>query len=151
MLASETLNLSIGDVIADHRLSTSAVSGEFRLYDKPIEYTLSADAVRAIAENHRPILAQIELYFSCLVRKQLRFQEIESVEPGAEHVSRLIPGFYAAFRAVTTAHCKITDRDAAAPTEQLPVKNPQLFLPAWLKIDFRAGQWVGEYGFTHDF
>lgn len=151
MLASETLNLSIGDFVSDTRLTVSAVSGTAELFGKQVNFVLSADAVRAAADSDLPVLAEMELYFSCLVRKQLRFRNIQGVRADDMGIARLIPGFYTSFRAVTTAHCKRSEADTAAPVEEIAIKQPQRFVPDWIRIDFRNDRWLGEYGFTQTF
>lgn len=148
MQLSEILNLSIGDVVPQRRLSESAYSGAISLHGKPVSVSLSAEAVRSAANSHLPILAELELYFSCFVRKQMRFCEIRGKAPGGEDYARVIPGFYASFRAVTTKHCTIAGLDGKAPpVEAMPVKRPRTFVPDWIRIDFHAGQWRGEYGY----
>jgi hypothetical protein len=70
-----TLTLSIGEQIADKRLSLQAFSGVIRLFGKQVTANVSRDAVTAAADSRRPVIAELELYFSCLVRKQVRFLE----------------------------------------------------------------------------
>jgi hypothetical protein len=145
---SHILNLSIGDRVPDRRLSASAHSGRVNLKGKEVLIDVSADAVRAASDSRLPVLAELELYFSCLVRKQLRFREINGVQPHSDEYSRVFPGLYAAFRAVTTSHCSIADAGDKPPVETMPVRQPERFVPDWIRIDYRAGQWLGEYGFA---
>jgi len=51
------------------------------------------------------------------------------------------------FRAVATQQCRIKDVGDKPPVETMPIHKPERFVPDWIKIDYRAGQWVGEYGF----
>jgi hypothetical protein len=146
---SHTLNLSVGDRVPDRRLSTSAHSGRVNLLGKEVLIDVSADAVRAAADSRLPVAAELELYFSCLVRKQLRFREINGVQPHADDdYARVFPGLYASFRAVTTQHCAIADAGDKPPVEAMRVRRPERFVPDWIRIDYRAGQWVGEYGYA---
>lgn len=148
MSQGEILNLSIGDQISPRRLSNSAWSGGVTLKGKRLRVDISADAVRAAAQSRLPIVAELELYFSCLVRKQLRFREIDALPPGDDEYTQMIPGFYATFHAVTTQHCAIAEVDGKPPVETMPIQRPERFVPDWLKIDCRAGRWLGEYGFA---
>jgi len=145
---SQTLNLSIGDNVPDRRLSNRAWSGTVSLQGKSLRVDISADAVHAAADSRLPILAELELYFSCLVRKQLRFREINGVQPENDDCIRIIPGFFTRFRAVTTQHCSIAETDGKPPVETMPIQHPERFVPDWLRIDYRAGRWLGEYGFA---
>ena len=104
--------------------------------------------MRAIGDSRLPIAAELELYFSCLVRKQTRFREINGVQADNNDYARVVPGFYATFRAVTTKHCTVAETDGKPPVETMPIQHAERFVPDWLKIDYRAGQWLGEYGFA---
>jgi hypothetical protein len=84
------------------------------------------------------------------VRKQVRFRELPADESADATLTRVTPGLYASFRAVCTRHCRIVDVSGKPPVETLPVKKPDLFVPDWVKIDFRAGKWLGEYGFERN-
>ena len=150
MSQSHVLNLSIGDHVPDRRLSASAYSGIVNIQGKQVVIDVSADAVRAVSESRLPVVAELELYFSCLVRKQLRFRELNGVEPHEDDYSRVLPGLYASFRAVTTAHCSIAEAGDHPPVETMPVRHPERFVPDWIRIDFRGGNWLGEYGFARN-
>ena len=149
-MTATTLGLSIGEAIPDHRLSSNAHSGTMLLRGKRLRIDVSESAVEALSSRDTPLLVELELYFSCLVRKQIRFSELRE-EPDTDNTcTRVMRGLYASFRAVTTAHCRIDETDGKPPVETLPVKKPDLFVPDWLKLDFRAGRWLGEYGFKNN-
>ena len=120
------------------------------LQGKSVRIKVSNTARQAISARHTPILAQLELYFSCLVRKQVQFRELANTDPAASTYVRVLPGLYAAFRAVTTKECRIADIDGKPPVETMPVKKPAQVVPDWIRIDDRAGQWRGEYGFARN-
>jgi len=150
MLQTDILQLSIGDAIPNRRFSSSAHQGEAELMGKSVRFQVTGTALQALSNSRRQILAQLELYFSCLVRKQIRFRELSGNEPKAAELTRILPGLYASFKAVCTQHCKIADVDGKPPLETLPVKQPGLFVPDWVKIDYKAGKWLGEYGFQRN-
>ena len=144
---SEVLNLSIGDRISDARLARQPYSGVIDLHGKQVFIDVSADALRACMDSARPIICEVELYFSCLVRKQVRFREMSPLAADEEQYARVVPGFFAGFRAVATQHCRISDVGDKPPVETMPIQKPERFVPDWIKVDYRAGQWIGEYGF----
>ena len=150
MSQSAILQLSIGDSIADSRFTGDAFSGEVLLLGKPVRFDVSAPAMRALADAASPIVVELELYFSCLVRKQVCFRELAGIRDestaSVPHAS-VVPGLFASFRAVTTQECRIADVKGKPPVETLPVKKPDLFVPDWVRIDYRADKWRGEYGF----
>jgi len=120
------------------------------LRGKRVRVDISESAVEALSDRDAPLLVELELYFSCLVRKQIRFTALPEKPSTDNECTRVMRGLYASFRAVTTAHCRIDETDGKPPVETLPVKKPDLFVPDWLKLDFRAGRWLGEYGFKND-
>ncbi len=147
MLHTEILQLSIGDAIPERRFNARAHQGESNLLGKPVRFRVTEAAVRALSESRSQILAQLELYFSCLVRKQIRFCEFTGDTPRQAEMAHVLPDLYVSFSAVSTQHCRIAEVDGKPPVEALPVKQPGLFVPDWVKIDFKAGKWAGEYGF----
>ena len=147
---SEFLNLSVGDSVSDSRLSGHSYSGKIAIHGKPVNIDITKHAVEAITAHRYPILAELELYFSCLVRKQVRFQELRQPDWNSSGYARVLPGLFASFRAVCTKECKVADVAGKPPVETMPVKKPGQFVPDWIKIDFRAGEWLGEYGFERN-
>jgi hypothetical protein len=91
-----------------------------------------------------PLTVEMELYFSCLIRKKVRFGDQAHSRvflPVNQHLA-------VAFRPVMTKACKIDRDNAEAPLSDFEIKNPAAFVPHWLKIDFRHGNWEGEFGFS---
>ncbi|MGA7800563.1 MAG: hypothetical protein WCC36_07105 [Gammaproteobacteria bacterium] len=113
------------------------------IHGKPVELRISAAARNRLADRQRPLLAEMELYFSCLVRKRVRFRDLQDPE---DTVSAL-QGLSVCFRPVTTAECRMVDAGEDVPTTAMPVVNPAAFVPHWLTIDYRRGGWVGEFGY----
>lgn len=148
MTQGHTLTLSIGEQIPDRRLSLQAFSGVIRLFGKQVTVDVSSDAVRAAADSRRPVIAELELYFSCLVRKQVRFLESGDPVLDGDECARILPGLYTTFRAVTTQHCAIVEAADQPPVETMSVRHPERFVPDWIRIDYRGRQWRGAYGFA---
>lgn len=150
MSQSGAMQLSIGDVIPDSRFSREAFSGKVELSGKPVRFDISAAAIRFLAESASPVAAELELYFSCLVRKQICFRELGANQiPGDPKIPHapVVPGLFASFRAVTTRECRIADVGGKPPVDTMPVKKSDLFVPDWVRIDYRAAKWRGEYGY----
>ena len=150
MSQADLLNLSIGDTVPEQRVSSGGFFEKINLHGKFVHFAISRDALDAVTRHHTPVLAELELYFSCLVRKQVRFREMMNPAAGQAGHVRVLPGLYAAFRAVTTRSCSIADLDGKPPVETMPVRKPGQFVPDWIRIDYRAGLWRGEYGFARN-
>ena len=84
----------------------------------------------------------MELLFSCLIRKKVRFYEqgADSSTPASKELSER-------FRPVMTRQCSISSLDGPPPSDDFPIKNVRPYVPHWLSIDFRKGQWLGEFGY----
>jgi hypothetical protein len=129
-----------------------AAAGPFptsvRLHGKELRVELTPAAQRAAAALTQPMLVEMELYFSCLVRKRVLIKPLEDAFlPGGDTVpftDRLRLGF----RPVIAEQCRIADLgDAAPPLQTMPVKRPAAYIPHWLRLDYRKGQWTGDFGY----
>lgn len=104
---------------------------------------LTAPAAEALQRRSTPLLAEMELYFSCLLRKKVRFRDPVG-EPGQVSVG---DGLTIAFRPVMTRGCSVAEVAGEPPITDFPIANPSAFVPRWLRIDYRAGCWEGEFGY----
>ncbi len=114
-----------------------------KLDNKQVAVTLSARAERALAELGAPLVAEMELYFSCLIRKAVRFKPLAA--GGAAVPVR--ENLYLRFRPVASRACGVKVGEGLPPLDDLPIVNPTAYTPDWLKIDFRQGEWIGQFGY----
>ena len=112
------------------------------LADKNLDIRVSPRAARALAERTAPLQAEMELLFSCLIRKRVRFSE--SVMNDATPVSDRLS---VRFRPVMTRVCAMDDVTGSPPLDDFPIANPGPYVPHWLTIDYRRGEWSGEFGY----
>ena len=113
------------------------------LANKSVEIRLTQAAISALEQRSTPLLAEMELLFSCLIRKKVRFYE-----QGAEQGIAAGKGLAVRFRPVMTQACSISTLDGPPPLEDFPMKKAQAFVPHWLSLDFRHGQWSGDFGYN---
>jgi len=115
---------------------------QIEIQGKAVAVSLSKAAEKALALRDKTLIAEMELYFSCLIRKQVRFKEnvtgnlVDVTDQLAVH-----------FRPVMTKTCGIDYEGDEPPLEDFPIKKPEAFVPHWLKIDFKKDEWIGEFGF----
>ncbi len=112
------------------------------LHDKTLEVKLSSAAERALKRRERPLAAEMELLFSCLLRKRVRFGD--AVEADTLVNDRLA----VRFRPIMTRKCSVSEAGASPPSESFPLENPRPYVPNWLTIDYRHGEWVGNFGYA---
>jgi len=106
-----------------------------------VEWTALAEKeMEALAS---PLQVEMELYFSCLIRKAVRFNQGAALHHGVSVTSKMIVGF----RPIVTKACKVSDigDDEEPPVEDFKLTKPEAFVPKKLFVDFKRGQWVGEF------
>lgn len=113
------------------------------IHGKPVRVALSPAAIAELGQRGTPLVAELEIYFSCLVRKKVRFHAA-APHAGAVPVS---DGLYVRFRPVMTRHCRVDDTQGEPPLTDFPIVKARPFVPHWLLIDYRSGQWMGEFGY----
>lgn len=112
------------------------------LHDKLMEVRLSQAALRALDKRALPLVAEMELLFSCLLRKRVHFDErTENSTPVNDRLA-------VRFTPIMTRRCSVAEGGATPPSEGFPLENPRPYVPNWLAIDYRRGEWVGEFGYA---
>ena len=105
-----------------------------------VEWSAAADAAMQLLAT--PLQAEMELYFSCLIRKAVRF----GAGTNMRYSDSVTPLLRVGFRPVVTKACKVSDTAGEPPLEDFQMTKPEAFVPGKLFIDFKRGQWTG--GFT---
>lgn len=111
---------------------------------KPLKVSLSRAAERVLAGHEGMLYAEMELYFSCLVRLKVYFRD----HPAGD-CFQVTDKLAVSFKPIMTASCNIEEAGRKPPVVEFPVARPDAFSPKWLTIDYRSGEWVGEFGFLH--
>ena len=123
-------------------------STSINLHGRTIAVSLSRRAQRALTTLSSALHVEMELYFSCMIRKRVRFHSLMEGPTEDREMARLGRHLHVSFRPVVTQHCAIDDLETTTPpVETMPIKNHRAFVPHWLKLDYRGGQWLGEFGF----
>lgn len=112
-------------------------------YGRTLELTLSPAAENALAQRQTPLLAEMELYFSCLIRKAVRFYETETRD-----CTPVTATLSLCFRPVMTRHCGLDYEGDEPPLDNFPIHQAERYVPHWLRIDYQNGQWLGEFGYA---
>lgn len=116
---------------------------EIEFHDRKIALSLSDAAEKALAQRSSPLLAEMELYFSCLIRKAVRFRDSDT--PDGVTVNDKLT---LTFRPVMTQHCGLDYEGSEPPLTDFPITKAERYIPHWLKLDYRHGQWQGEFGYA---
>ena len=117
---------------------------DITLANKPVKLFLSTAAQQALAARSSPLYAEMELYFSCLIRFKVRFYEQASHGEGVAVSDKLVVNF----RPVMTQACGKDYEGDEPPLTDFPIVKQDAFVPRWLRIDFRHGEWHGDFGLS---
>jgi hypothetical protein len=113
------------------------------LNDRLVYVTVSDAALMRLRKKTKPLLIEIELYFSCLIKKACHFRETDSIG----NYVRVTDGLYIHFRATMTNQCSI-DRFDKGNIADFPIVNQKAYIPKWVYLDFSANKWSGEFGYV---
>ena len=117
---------------------------DITIANKPVKLDLSPAAQQALEARTSPLYAEMELYFSCLIRFKVRFYEKASAGEGVAVSDKLIVNF----RPVMTEACGKDYEGDEPPLTDFPIVKQDAFVPKWLHIDYRHGEWQGEFGLS---
>ena len=112
------------------------------LLERSVAVHISALAEKQLQKESQQVCLEMELYFSCLIRKRLIVGEASQSPFQADINDKLRLGF----KPVMTKVCAITNDDVPE-LEACPVVDPERFIPHWVKVDYKKGQWTGDFGY----
>jgi hypothetical protein len=110
----------------------------------PLTVSWTRRAERQLARREAPLLAEMQLYFSCVVKKRVVFHPPQG-EAALEWL-RVVPQLLVAFRPVEANSCDPREFAANFPVRrQFDSRGAQRMHPAQLHLDYSAGEWRGEF------
>ena len=139
MLVYKQLGKSCLGNVAEGRMETV-----IKIAGKPVLIRISPAASRALESAESAILVEMELYFSCLIRKRVLFHH----EPRGKDLGVIVSDkLHVCFRPVITRHCGVDYAGDEPPLTDFPIQNASAFVPKWLVLDYHKGVWQGEFGY----
>ena len=115
---------------------------------KRIQVDITRRAEKQLSKRVSPLFIEMELYFSCLLRKQIRVYETEREKLGEEFSARLSDNLEISFRPVMTKSCSVSSCDGdKPPLSDFPIEKPRSYIPKWMKLDYKKGEWCGDFGY----
>lgn len=114
----------------------------------PFMLELTPRARKALEHNPSILIVEMELFFSCLIRKRLYFGRPPAAS--ARPLPSPEPRIALWFHPVMTQVCTLTSNDLeTVPLVDFPVERSAIFQPRWLSLDHRRRGWQGEFGWGH--
>lgn len=115
-----------------------------RLVNRDLEVRISAAAIAALSARAAPLVVEMELYFSCLIRKRVQFPAAAHPDAFCTTVDERLT---ICFRPVMTRKCALSDVEGKPEMEGFPIVRPEAFIPKWLRLGFSRNAWSGEFSF----
>jgi hypothetical protein len=108
-----------------------------------VEWTSAA--ARELDKRQSPLFVEMELYFSCLVKKFVHFRDDSRGKPAVAASDKL--SIY--FRPVTSTACTfaVAEKLGRQPEKEIDSVALQHLAPKRVKIDHVGGTWRGSYHF----
>lgn len=112
-----------------------------------LRVTVSRSAQRALAARDAPLVVEMELFFSCLVRKRLRW-DTSDPERACLRLDPAHDKLRVWFHPVVSQHCALPASDDldALPLQDFPLVREEAFTPRWLRLEYRGGVFGGDFG-----
>jgi hypothetical protein len=137
-MARQTRDLPAVERHADGR-STAVVS----INGRPVAVEWSCAAAQALASRRVPLVVELELLFSCLVRKTVRFHD--ALPHG--HRIAVTDALQLCFRPVTAEACsmELAERLGRQPVTPIDTPAARRLAPQRVRLDHARGRWQGEF------
>jgi hypothetical protein len=121
----------------------SELNNTVEINGRPVSVEWSKAAARELAQRTQPLVVELELYFSCLVKKFVHFHE-QTPQRATVAVSDKLTIF---FRPVTSTACsfEVADRLGRQPEIELDTPNVRKIAPKRVRLDFVRGSWQGMF------
>jgi len=115
---------------------------------KQIQVEITKKATQQLSNRPHPLFVEMELYFSCLLRKEIRIRESARDKVDGAFTAQLSDNLHISFRPVMTKTCSVSSCEGEAPPlSDFPIEKPQSYVPKWLKLDYKKGEWCGDFGY----
>ena len=111
------------------------------LRDHPINVEWTKRAHRELGKRNRPLFVEMQLYFTCVVKKRVLFQETYESDtvPVSKHM-------VIDFRPVESTSCDPVEFAQKFPVKQeFETSAAMKMRPKTLLVDFKGGKWSGEF------
>jgi hypothetical protein len=101
--------------------------------------SISTAAESELAKRDGTVVAEIVVTLACCIRKTVHFRDAHI----NEHLLLATPQL--AVKLISAEHRALeNDNDHCLP----PIKNWNALAPRWITIDYRAGTWLGDFGYS---
>ena len=111
---------------------------------KPVRVECTRSAAERLALRAQPLVLELDLFFSCLVKKQVRVHE---AAPAGRETVRASDRLELYFRAVTSTACsmELAERLGGQPETEIDTPVTRRFAPKRVRLDVAKGEWQAAF------
>lgn len=140
-LAAGYFSVSSPFTILDRWLNPYHVKDSIDIRGKKLLIMYTKRAEHALKKRSHSLIAELQLYFTCVVQKHVVFHQTTEMET---HVAK--NNLEIAFHTVQSESCDPTEFASNHPVKkELNSKGAQAMRPSVLKIDYKHEQWIGNF------
>ncbi len=127
--------------VLDRWFNPYALRKTISINEKPLEVTWTKRANRELTTRNSPLIVEMQLFFSCVVKKRVLFHD------NCDHDATLVnEELSVLFRPVEAASCDPFEFAKNFPEKRgLDSASAIKMRARRLSLDFVDGEWVGEY------
>ena len=134
---------NIETTILESRKKVPKMQTTIQIDGKPVEVSTTKEADAILTSRDLPLTVEMELFFSCLLCKKVRFIIDDKHDDVSVHINNKLA---VRFRPVMLRDCSKAEVGSRLVTD-FPIVKRTPYIPKWLHIDFRFGHWFGEFGY----
>jgi hypothetical protein len=125
------------------RLAAGDRAGEALINGRPVRVEWTSRAEAALRARTQPLIIELELYFSCLVKKFVHVRE----NADGHALAWVDPRLALYFRPVTSTTCtpQTAERRGRQPEVEIDTPATRRIAPKRVRLDFRDDGWHGSY------
>lgn len=128
-------------ILLDRWLNPRKRSSTIMLRDFALNVSWTSRAEKALRSRDKPLVAEMQLYFSCMVKKRVLFHDESEFETATVNDKLKI-----LFRPVQSQKCSPEEFAQNHPVKQeFKTSSAIKMKPKSLEIDFKDDHWIGSY------
>ena len=129
--------------IVDRWLNPYHLKDSIDIRGKKMAIMYSKRAEKALQQRTHPLIAELQLYFTCVVQKRVNFHEQTKLKTITANSNLKI-----AYHTVQSNACDPVEFAEKHPVKkELNSKGANSMRPSLFKIDFKNGEWTGDFSF----
>jgi len=129
--------------ILDRWLNPFHHKDSINIRGKKMSIMYSKRAEKALERRDTSLIAELQLYFTCVVQKRVLFHENTNLETITAN-----PNLKIAYHTVQSNACGPVEFAEKHPVKkELDSKAALSMRPSIFKIDYKDGQWIGDFSF----